>query len=107
MAEMWSKVPPDHDGWFWRRRNDGTAYVAEVSLTISGVWFRDGGIWWPDDKPGEFGPECVLPIAPPVECFGILWDDGTIGIEGDSPFSGAIANGKSVRGYFAPTETVQ
>lgn len=41
----------------------------------------------------------------PVECWGIVWEDGTVTIDGDEPFTGALTGGRVVRGVFVPQES--
>lgn len=92
MAEMWSKTPPTFttasSRWFWWRTHEGAAPVVLEALSAGGVAVirRGGELCYHHQVGGEFGPECVLPIASPIEC-------EAVGLDGRTTFCAARRGG--------------
>lgn len=109
---LFTKTPPTTSGNFWWRA-DVEAYPIVCMVMIGppgnlcGSAFDNG--WSPmEQRGGEWGPRVHVPIAAPVECFGLMLADGTVSAEAANrpeAYKAALKvfpGSKVVRGVFIP-----
>ena len=112
---LFTKTPPDSPGWFWWRGDDYVTDPAGWEVVNVFRCSRDQTLLMArcqeeDAYPlcGEFGPRCELPIAAPVECYGLMLADGTVSAEAANRpevYDAArkvFPGSKVVRGQFIP-----